>query len=50
MVGRILGKILKSITASFKDMRKVKSLLKEGAHCFEKEQKVFLGKSFKRRL
>ena len=37
------------LTALFKDRRKVKSLLKEGANCFEKEQKSFLGKGFKRR-
>ena len=36
--------------ALFKDKIKVDSLLKEGAHCFEKKQKVLLGKGFKKRL
>ena len=38
------------LTALLKDRRKVKLLLKEGVHCFEKAQKALLGKGFKRRL
>ena len=38
------------LTALFKDRRKVKSLLKEGAHCFEKEQKVIFEEKFQKKL
>ena len=38
------------LTAFFKDRRKVKSLLKEGAHCFEKEQKVLFGERFRKKV
>ena len=38
------------LTALLTDMRKVKSLLKEGADCFQKEQKVFLGESFQKKV
>ena len=38
------------LTAFFKDRRKVKSLLKEGAHCFEKEQKVLFGERFRKNV
>ena len=39
------------LTALFKDKRKLKSLLKEGTHCFKKKhnRKSFLGKGFKGR-
>ena len=38
------------ITTLFKDRRKVKSLLKKGAHCFQKEQKVLFGESFQKKF
>ena len=38
------------LTALFKDRRKEKSLLKEGPHCFEKEQKVLLGERFQKKV
>ena len=38
------------LTALFKDRRKVKSLLKEKAHCFEKEQKVLSGERFQKKV
>ena len=38
------------LTALFKDRRKVTSLLKEGAHCFEKEQKVLFGEKFQKKV
>ena len=38
------------LTAFFKDSHKVNSLLKEGAHCFEKEQKVLFGKKFQNKV
>ena len=38
------------LTALFKDRRNVKSLLKEGPHCFEKEQKVLLGERFQKKV
>ena len=37
------------LTAFFKDRCKVKSLLKEGAHCFKKEQKFLFGKKFQKK-
>ena len=37
-------------TALFKDKCNVKLLLKEGAHCFEKEQKVLFGGMFKKKV
>ena len=38
------------LTALFEDRLKVKSLLKEGAHCFEKEQKVLFGGRFQMKV
>ena len=38
------------VTALFKDRRKVKSLLKEGIHCFEKEQKVLFAEKFQNKF
>ena len=38
------------LTVLFKDRRKVKSLLKEGAHCFEKEQKVLFEERFQKKV
>ena len=40
----------RALTALFKDRRKVKSLLKEGAHCFEREQKVLFGERFQKKV
>ena len=34
------------LTALFRERGKVKSLLKEGAHCFAQAQKVLFGKTF----
>ena len=38
------------LTPLFKDRHKVKSLLKKGAHCFEKEQKVLFGERFQKKV
>ena len=38
------------LTALFKARYKVKLLLKEGAHCFEKEQKVLFGERFQKKV
>ena len=38
------------LTTLFKDRRKVKSLLKKGSHCFQKEQKVLFGESFQKKF
>ena len=38
------------LTVLFKDRREVKSLLKEVAHCFEKEQKVFFKERFQKKV
>ena len=38
------------VTALFKDRRKVKSLLKEGIHCFEKEQKDLFAEKFQNKV
>ena len=38
------------LTALFKDRRKVKSILKEGAHCFEKKQKVLFEERFQKKV
>ena len=38
------------LTALFTDRRKVKSLLKEGAHYFKKEQKILFGKKFQKKV
>ena len=38
------------LTALFKDRRRVKSLLKERAHCFEKEQKVLFRERFQKKV
>ena len=40
----------KVLTALFKNRRKVNSLLKEGAHCFEKEKKVLFGERFQKKV
>ena len=36
----------KVLTAFFKDRRKVKPVLREGVHCFQKDEKVLLGEKF----
>ena len=38
------------LTALFKDRRKVKSILKEGSHCFEKKQKVLFEERFQKKV
>ena len=38
------------LTALFKDWRKVKSVLKEGTLCFDKEEKVLLGEKFQKKV
>ena len=38
------------LTALFKARLRVKSLLKEGAHCFKKEQKVLFGERFQKKV
>ena len=38
------------LTALFKDRSKVNSLLKEGAHCFQKEQKILFGETFQKKV
>lgn len=36
----------KVLNALFKDRRKVKPVLKEGVHCFQKDEEVLLGEKF----
>ena len=38
------------LRALFKDRRKVKSALKEGAYCFDKEEKVLFGERFQKKV
>lgn len=38
------------LVSLFKDRRKVKSILKEGAKCFQKEEKVLFGEKFQKKV